>query len=624
MHTKKQIERWLLSNCSLSRSDRCAAGTGMDEIHQRVFGNKKNVARGGAARDLAAFYAEPQNIMEIWGGGGAGAATARGLTDIEKEFISAYVQLDCAEFVPATKVIADRHGIAPPKEKRSWGSDNFYSPDEYYGKRLKFLHIIVNERPKSMAVCLFPGGEHMPPFVSDVLKDKIPPMEFVYGECAPSENDRLICREGRLADFAAAVRFAGIEKLKVKEGTYDITKAKFAKMAETAGFDEVCDIDGAFGAPKDAARAGDFRVAAPLFALAAAGGLIEIGGDLCARPSKDAVKLLLKPPHELAKHLLDQYCARNRIREPHYVAYLEVNGYWIDWTKCREQVIGLLKTCPVGRFVKFSDFCKYALIFCGNFLGRPRSGSVGLKGFDFGYDYYYDGSYTPDWDECEGRIIAQVLTFLGAIGAVDVAYAEGAPRIKHGGDDFGVGISALRVTALGAWLFGMTDKYDAPKAAGARQPESRLLVQPDHTVMIAGLESRILHETYLGKFLTKVSDDANVSVYKINFQSVVRAHNLGIRPRQIKEYLKKASDRPLPKNVERSFDDWQAKAGRVKIRTVTILETDDRLLLAELKAIKDMGVYAKVEIGPSLELAYDGAQKKAKALAEKNGWLVDL
>jgi hypothetical protein len=624
MYTKKQIERWLLTNCSLSHSDRCADGTGLDELHQRVFGQKKSLARGGAARGLAEFYAEPQNIIEIWSGGSAWRAAAKGLPGIEKEFISAYVQCGCEEFVPATKSIAEKHGIAPPKEKRGWGSYDFYSLDDYYGKRLKLLHLIVNERPKSMAVCLFPGGERMPPFVSDVLKDLIPPMEYVYGEYAPSENDRLICREGRLGDFAAAVRFAGIEKLKVKDGTYDITKAKLAKLAETAGFDEVCDCDGAFGAPRDATRAGDFRVATPLFALAAAGGLVEIDRELRANPGKNAMELLLKPPHELAKHLYDRYCASNKIYEAHYVAYLIIYGgeHWVDWAKCRAQVVGLLKTCPVGRLVRFSDFSKYAMIFCGNIIGRPQSCSAGLKGYDSGYGYY--DSYTPDWDECEGRIIAQILSFLGAMGAVDIAYAANAPRIKRDGDDFGVGIAGLRVTALGAWLFGMADSYDSPEAAGAQEQEGTLLVQPDHTVMIAGLKSRILHEIYLGKFLTKASNDANVAVYKLDFPSMVRAHGLGILPRQIKAYLKKASDRPLPENVGRSFDDWQAKTGRVKIRTVTILETDDRLLFEELKAIKGMDAYAAEDIGPALALTGDGAPKKAKSLAEKNGWMVDL
>jgi len=131
------------------------------------------------------------------------------------------------------------------------------------------------------------------------------------------------------------------------------------------------------------------------------------------------------------------------------------------------------------------------------------------------------------------------------------------------------------------------------------------------------------HETYLSKFLTKVSVDENVAVYKIDFASIVRAFDQKITPAQIKTYLNESSGKPLPENVIRSFDDWQVKAGRVRIRNVTVLETDDPLLLQELIHIKGMDRLSSDVLEHAVVIAYT-TKKKVKALAEKNGWLVKM
>jgi ketosteroid isomerase-like protein len=77
----------------------------------------------------------------------------------------------------------------------------------------------------------------------------------------------------------------------------------------------------------------------------------------------------------------------------------------------------------------------------------------------------------------------------------------------------------------------------------------------------------------------------------------------------------------LPENVERSLDDWQAKVSRVKIRTVTVLETDDALLLEEIKHIKGMDKIVCGDLRNALVIDSDQT-KKAKSMIEKNGWLV--
>jgi hypothetical protein len=123
--------------------------------------------------------------------------------------------------------------------------------------------------------------------------------------------------------------------------------------------------------------------------------------------------------------------------------------------------------------------------------------------------------------------------------------------------------------------------------------------------------------------LTKISVDANAAVYKLDFPSIIRAHDNNITPQKIKKDLQNASGKSLPDNVRRSLDDWQLKIGRVKIHTLTILETDDALLLEEIKHIKGFGSIIKNNLPHAIVIDSE-QQKKAKNLIEKNGWPVKI
>jgi hypothetical protein len=625
--TKEQIERYLIENCNVNAPDGAVAGTGIKEIWSKIYNNGKtsNIHKNDVALALAEWYADEQNIIGIWNGCDFGLFREAGLNDTEKEFISVYVQYNGSEFLPTTRAIAEKHGIEIKNTgKNRWSGymerDFWDGRPGYSYAHLRFLHLIKQEFPDTKAVYLFPGGKGIPPFVLSVLKEIIPPMTFEYPEFIPAKTDTLICREKRVADIAAVVRFAGSEQLKVKSGTFDITKAKLAKMAESIGFKEVCDDNGKFSTPREVKRINDLRVALPLFLLAANSGLVEVQHDLSVKPSVNSVAFLSRPMHEVARELFKDYLNSECIYETHYITYIAIydGEYSIPWSTVRLPIMKLLQTCPVGQFIDYRDFEKYALIFCGDFFRDNTQSTVFVRGFS---SSYY-GSYTPDWSECEAQIVRLLLSFCGALGMLDIAYTEHVRGFKFERDDYRVGISGFRITPLGAWILGMTEKYDAPETV-LQSAEGELIVQPDHTVMISGLKERVEHETYLSKFLTKVSVDDNVAVYKIDFAGIVKAFDQKIIPTQIKDYLKSASGKPLPVNVIRSLDDWQAKVGRIKIRSVTILETDDDLLLQELIHIKGMDRYT-ADILKHAVVIEDEAKRKIKTFAEKNGWVVDL
>lgn len=625
MMDEAHIEQWLLANCNVGTAQGCADGTGLTRLHQQVYGHKSNVVKAKAAHELAHFYADEQTIIDIWNGGSDGFIATEGLNEAEKKFIALSVQYGGREFKPSSKKLAAELGLVYQVERprysyHSWSDDPFSDRYNYGQFYLVFLHLLVQVRPNTKAVLLFPGGKCMPPFVLEALKPLIPPFEYKYSAFSPGPNDYLICREDRLLDFAAVVRFAGSEALKVKQYADDLSKAKLAKMAASGGFPEVCDGGGTFCTPKEAKRINDFKVATPLFALCVNSGLVDIAKDGEVKPGAKALHLLDKPPHLLARQLFEDYAKKNNIYETHYITYISVNDgeRWVNWHECRASIIALLKTCPVGAWVDFRDFEKYAAVFHGDFFRKLLDCSVFVKGCPGVY-----GSYTPDWDECDAWVIRMILTFLGTIGLLDVAYGENIPRFKEGHNDVCVGVTGFRITPLGAWLLGLTDTYEAKQTQATLSDEGGLIVQPDHTVLITGMQARIEHEPPLSKYLTKVTSDENAVVYKLDFPSIVRAFNQGTPPKEVQAYLRKASTKPLPANVIRSLEDWQAKAGRVRIRTVTVLEADDELLLQELIHLKGVGACLEGQILHAAVISPTADRAQIKMTAEKNGWLVD-
>jgi hypothetical protein len=600
-----------LNTCSIDTPYGHADGTGLMALYKRVFNNKVPVPKRDMVKDLSAFYVKEQNIIDIW----------NGLSECEQDFIR-YIVQSGGENLPTTILYAKKHNLKLEYVASGGYKKSITSSFNYMG--LKFLHLLTWNIPDTKTVIFFPGG-NIPHMVFKVLKDLAGPIKFECKEYVPKKTDYIICRENRISDFATLVKIAISEHLKTKPSTFELTPVKLAKISELAGFEEVCDNGGKFCSPKEAKRGNDFKVAQPLFILAANSGLLDIDKENLACPGENTSELLSVAPNMLAKKLFKDYLGENNIQESRYITHIAVrDGYWrINWHICRKTIIDLLKNCPVEKFLSYKDFDNHAKMFHYNFFRRSYYHKVVVKGYKFS-DYYDAIDYEPDWSECESQIIRLILSFLSAMGIVDIAYTENVARIKYANDDFCVGIAGFRITKLGAWLLGITSNYQSTnKTASTLNDQGQLIVLPDYSVIISGLKCRIEHETFFSKFLTKTSIDGTAAVYKLDFQSIIRAHNINITPQKIKKALQKASEKPLPANVIRSLDDWQLKIGRVKIHTLTILETDDKLLLEEIKHIK--GLDSIITNDLQYAVAIDSEQqKKAKTLIEKNGWPVKI
>ena len=606
-----EIEEFVdyLANCLDGTPYGCAEGTGLTALYNRIFNNKQPVLREDMLKNLCVYYANEQNIIDVW----------NGLSECEQDFIRYIVQCK-GEYFPTTLLYAKKHNLKLKYENSKGQKNSIVSKFDY--KRLKFLHLLTWNIPDTKTVVFFPGG-NMPPIVSNVLKKLLGPIKFECTEYTPIKTDYIICRENRISDFATIVKIATSEHLKVKPTTFDLTPAKLAKLSEIIRFEEVCDKEGKFCLPKEAKHSNDFKVAQPLFILAANSGLLDIDKEGHVYPGKNAPDLLSGSPNEIAKQLFNDYLKKNTIAELRYLTYITVrDSHWlISWQECRKTIIDLLRKCPTEKFLKYEDFDNHTRMFYGNFFRRSLRYGVIVKGYNFTDNYY--GYYEPDWSECESQIIRLILSFLSAIGMVDIAYTENITRIKYANADYCVGIAGFRITKLGAWLLDITNNYQPTKNISTLNDPGQLLVLPDYSIIISGLKCRIEHETYFSQFLTKISINENAAIYKLDFPSIIKAHDNNITPQKIKKDLQKASGKPLPDNVIRSLEDWQLKIGRVKIHTLTVLETDDALLLEEIKHIKGLSDIIISNL-PHAVAINNKQTKKTKTIIEKNGWPVKI
>lgn len=125
------------------------------------------------------------------------------------------------------------------------------------------------------------------------------------------------------------------------------------------------------------------------------------------------------------------------------------------------------------------------------------------------------------------------------------------------------------------------------------------------------------------RFLAKTTSDQQVTVYALNFKGIVKALDIGISIEEIYKYIKTCSTVSIPNNVTVAFNDWIAQSKRIRIRTVTLLETDDAFLLEEIKNYKTIKACATEEIKHALVIAPEHRPKVKKEI-EKNGRFVYL
>jgi hypothetical protein len=272
--------------------------------------------------------------------------------------------------------------------------------------------------------------------------------------------------------------------------------------------------------------------------------------------------------------------------------------------EARQNLAAELKYCPVGQTVSTKEFERYLRIAKKTFARKDERYII-----ETGNNYY---DYGVEWEQYEHPLIEIILSFFGALGIIDIVWGEDTDVYAGSGRR---APAAFRINRLGAYVLGLSGSYSAPDEPKAKI-EGGFTVLPDYTIIIPDSLNRLKHEFYFEKLFTKVSATDEASIYKLDFETAVRAIDSGASVADLRKYLS-ASDKPVPENVVSALADWEKQARRIRLRQVTILECDDESLLEEVIRYKGMGELVKEKISAAVVIE-DGATKKIKKAIEKN------
>jgi len=280
-----------------------------------------------------------------------------------------------------------------------------------------------------------------------------------------------------------------------------------------------------------------------------------------------------------------------------------------DLSGPRQEIVSYLKECPINEWVDFPSFSKE--------LCKANREMFAVAGQPLVQDDYSKQYYNQaNWSCFEQSAISVVLLeYLAVLGAVDVLAAE---TTYSEYDMYSAYETAyFRVTDLGAYLFGIVDTYTGKDTQTSASGAIGFIVQPNFDVVIPNSLDRMRHELFFDRFAEKTVDDQEVSVYKLDFKGMVNALNIGLYVREIDSYCEAFSSMPVPDNVKAAFSEWEAQSGRIRIRSVTVIEADDPLLLEEIKNYSGMRALSEGDLKPVLVLT-PNVEKKVKTLIEKN------
>lgn len=152
------------------------------------------------------------------------------------------------------------------------------------------------------------------------------------------------------------------------------------------------------------------------------------------------------------------------------------------------------------------------------------------------------------WEQVEARFIADVVRrSLFWMGLVDLGYSRSDLAEAD----------AFRLTAAGAWLLGVGPAPEIPVEGG------RVIVQPNFQIMAFDpVNDAVL--VNLSRFAERVASE-RVTEFRLTRASVYAAQKSSWDASRIQAYLQSLTGAPLPENVARTLEEWQALHERIRV-----------------------------------------------------------
>ncbi len=201
------------------------------------------------------------------------------------------------------------------------------------------------------------------------------------------------------------------------------------------------------------------------------------------------------------------------------------------------------------------------------------------------------------------------------LGLVDLGYDDPAAGAKTSASQLP---AAYRLTDTGLWLLDLAEEPDFVESGG------RVLVQPNFTILaMEPISDRVLMD--LDQFAELKGSD-RATTYQLTRQSVYRGQRAGWDVRRIVSFLEAHQAAPLPPNIRRTLDEWQAQHHRIVFyrdaRVVQFADDAARAAVTDVLAQAEMGPIA---LGPAHTLIEPGKSAASVVTAlSAAGWMPQI
>lgn len=233
----------------------------------------------------------------------------------------------------------------------------------------------------------------------------------------------------------------------------------------------------------------------------------------------------------------------------------------------RQMVATALATCPPGEWIDVDTL--FTTMRRGNlsptiartdmalwklYLVDPQYGSLGYDGFH-------------DWELLEGRYTLAILfEYAGTLGLVDLDYVAASDarndfRGNWGGDDLEAlsrydGLQAIRLTALGAYVLGLTDTYRPTTSDTTTAAPLKVLPNLD---IVATADLPAADRLVLSAYTKQTAD----RVWTASATSLLSAIDAGRDLTELTTFLTQRSEHELPGTLSTLISDVVRRAGQL-------------------------------------------------------------
>ncbi len=246
-------------------------------------------------------------------------------------------------------------------------------------------------------------------------------------------------------------------------------------------------------------------------------------------------------------------------------------GEQIDVVSARRALIEVLAECPADRWLSTESFLQAVKRRRPDLLRADADYST-WRVTDVSTGEALTGP--SSWDRVEGALVRHLLftslRWLGVV-AVDGSAEQG---------------DAIRITAQGAQLLAGGSGERVPEPP----PGDPLAHIADDLRIEIGLRNSLYERWQLERFAQWERQDTQAH-YRVSADSLWRGYNAGVEVTQVVRFLKRVSGDQLPDAALRELLSWGGRFGRVSLREMLLLQTDDERTMkqitsrAELRAL---------------------------------------